>query len=201
MECSIDFEAFEQVIPEFDGVKPRMHIPFQYSLHIEHEDGRLEHREFLAKEGTDPRRPIAERLCRDIPADVCVLAYSKAFEAKILKQLAGEFPDLAGHLNAIAANLQDLEVPFKKRAYYSKAMEGRSSIKKVLPALYPEDPALDYHSLEGVHKGDEASEAFATLADHTPEEIAVIREQLLKYCGLDTYAMVKVLEKLRKACK
>ncbi len=35
----------------------------------------------------------------------------------------------------------------------------------------------------------------------TPEEIASLRANLLKYCGLDTYAMVKVLEKLRIAVK
>ena len=34
------------------------------------------------------------------------------------------------------------------------------------------------------------------LPNHTPEEQAVIRKNLLAYCGLDTYAMVKVLEKL-----
>lgn len=55
--------------------------------------------------------------------------------------------------------MQDLEIPFSKH-YYCKAMEGRSSIKKVLPALCPGDPELNYNSLEGVHKGDEASRAF-----------------------------------------
>ena len=79
-------------------------------------------------------------------------------------------------------------------------MGGYYTIKKVLPALFPDDPELDYHNLEGVHHGGEASAAFATLADHTPEEIAVIRSNLLKYCGLDTYAMVKLLSRLREAC-
>ena len=58
-------------------------------------------------------------------------------------------------------------------------------------ALYPDDLTLDYHNLEGIHYGGEASAVFAGLTDHTPEEILKIRANLLKYCGLDTFAMVK----------
>ena len=68
----------------------------------------------------------------------------------------------------------------------------------MLPALCPGDPELDYHALEGIHNGGEASAAFADLEKHAPEEIAIIRKNLLAYCGLDTLAMVKVLEKLRE---
>ena len=197
----LDFETFQQAIPEFDGLHPYEQIPFQYSLHIEYEDGQLEHKEFLAKEGTDPRRAIAESLCRDIPADVCVLAYNMSFERGVLAHLANTFPDLADHLLAIRENICDLMVPFQKQYYYTKAMQGSYSIKYVLPALYPDDPELDYHSLDEIHHGGEASSAFADLANKTPEQIEITRRNLLKYCGLDTYAMVKVLAKLREACK
>lgn len=197
----LDFETFQQAIPEFDGLHPYEQIPFQYSLHIEHEDGSLVHKEFLAKEGTDPRRAIAESLCKDFPTDVCVLAYNMSFERGVLKHLADTFPDLAGHLLAIRDNICDLMVPFQKQYYYTRAMQGSYSIKYVLPALYPDDPELDYHSLEEIHHGGEASSAFADLANKTPEEIEITRRNLLKYCGLDTYAMVKVLAKLREACK
>ena len=82
--------------------------------------------------------------------------------------------------------------------YYCKAMQDSYSIKYVLPALFPNDPTLDYHNLEGVHNGGEASDAFAKMADMTDEEIETTREHLLKYCGLDTFAMVKVWEKLKE---
>ena len=98
-------------------------------------------------------------------------------------------------------NMHDLMIPFKDQSYYSAAMQGSYSIKYVLPALYPDDPELDYRNLEGVHNGGEASAAFAEMTSHTPEEIAEIRQNLLKYCGLDTYAMVKVLRKLKEAVK
>jgi len=57
----LDFETFQQAIPEWKGISPFMQIPFQYSLHIEHEDGRLEHREFLAEDGADPREELEEK--------------------------------------------------------------------------------------------------------------------------------------------
>lgn len=194
----LDFETFQQAVPEFIGCRPYEQIPFQYSLHVEYEDGRLEHFAFLAKEGGDPRRALAEQLVKDIPMGVCSAAYNMSFERTVLKHLAEEFPDLSGHLMDIRENMHDLMVPFQKQYYYSRAMQGSYSIKYVLPALWPGDPELDYHNLEGVHNGSEASAAFAGMADHTPEEIAEMRENLLKYCGLDTYAMVKVLKKLKE---
>ena len=197
----LDFETFQQAIPEFEGGKPYAQIPFQYSLHIEYEDVRLDHKEFLAKEGTDPRRAIAESLCKDIPKGVCSLAFNMGFEKGRISELAELFPDLAEHLMDIHSHMQDLMIPFQSKAYYNNDMEGSYSIKHVLPALYPNDPELDYHSLDQVHNGGEASAAFLTMTSKSPEEIAKLRENLLKYCGLDTYAMVKVLKKLCEAVK
>jgi len=76
-------------------------------------------------------------------------------------------------------------------------MQGSYSIKYVLPALFPDDPELDYHNLEGIHHGGEASAAFGNMANMTHEEMEITRRQLLAYCGLDTYALVKVWEKLK----
>lgn len=115
--------------------------------------------------------------------------------------VTGAFWLVDGELLAVRENIQDLMDPFREQAYYSRAMQGSYSIKYVLPALCPGDPELDYHALEGVHNGGEASAAFADMPNHTPEEIAVIRKNLLAYCGLDTLAMVKVLEKLRESVK
>ena len=194
----LDFETYQTPIPEYDGVHPYEQIPFQYSLHIEHMDGTLEHKEFLAKEGTDPRRALAERLISDIPENICVLAYNMSFERGVIKRLAEQFDDLSEHLLNIGDNIQDLMISFKEQYYYTEAMQGSYSIKYVLPALFPNDPELDYHNLEGIHHGGEASAAFANMTKLSPEEIERTRQNLLKYCGLDTYAMVKVLEKLRE---
>ncbi len=194
----LDFETWQPAIPPFDGTWPYEQVPTQYSLHVLREpEGELEHYEFLATEHGDPRRSVAEHLVADIPTGACTLAYNMSFEKGRIKELASLFPDLASHLNDIADNICDLLVPFQKGWYYSRAMGGFNSIKAVLPALFPNDPELDYHALEGVHNGTEAMNAFAALASMQPEEAAHTREQLLRYCELDTYAMVKIWQRLR----
>ena len=151
--------------------------------------------------GEDPRRSVAEHLCKDIPADGSVVVYNQTFEKTRLREMANLFPDLADGLLAIADHIVDLIVPFRKRMYYSAPMMGSYSIKKVLPALYPDDPELDYHSLDGVHNGAEASAAFTLMQDMDAEELQKNRENLLKYCGLDTLAMVKLFDRLEEAAK
>jgi len=196
----LDFETMQPVVPEYQGTHPYQQIPFQYSLHyIEEEGGELMHKEFLGVSGEDPRRSIAESLCRDIPMDVCSTAYNKAFECTRLTELAESFPDLAEHLLNIRDHIIDLLVPFQSGWYYIPAMGGSFSIKSVLPALFPEDPELDYHNLAGsVHNGGEAMSIFPKIKDMTPEQQQAARKSLLEYCCLDTLAMVKVWQKLRE---
>ena len=198
----LDFETMQPAIPRYDGTRPYDQVPFQYSLHfVEHEGATLQHREFLGEPETDPRRALAERLCDDIPMGACVTAYNKSFECTRLRELAEAFPDLSEHLLAIRDSIVDLLVPFQSGWYYNRAMGGSFSIKSVLPALFPDDPELDYANLEGVHNGGDAMTAFPAMADMPPEERAETRRNLLEYCKLDTYAMVKVWEKLREASR
>ena len=195
----LDFETIQPVIPRYLGTRPYQQIPVQYSLHILRSDSSLEHREFLGRPEEDPRRALAERLVADIPDDVCVLAYNKAFECARIKELAEAFPDLAAHLHRIGENIKDLLDPFQKGYYYKREMGGSFSIKSVLPALFPGDPSLDYHNLEGVHNGSEAMELFPRLKDMPAAERAKAEHDLLKYCELDTFALVKVYEVLKGA--
>lgn len=198
----LDFETMQLPVPQFPGTKPYQQIPFQYSLHyIEEPDGELKHKEFLGVSGEDPRRAIAESLCRDIPMNVCVTAYNRGFECGRIKELACAFPDLAEHLLNIRSNIRDLLTPFQAGYYYNRDMGGSFSIKSVLPALYPNDPELDYHNLEGVHNGSEAMSIFPMIKDMSPEEQAIARKDLLAYCKLDTLAMVKVWQKLIEAAE
>ena len=194
----LDFETYQESIPSYDNIYPYEQIPFQYSLHyIESENDELKHTEFLAEANIDPRRELALHLVNDIPSDVCVLAYNMSFEKRVIKKLAELYPDLDNHLMKIHDNMKDLMIPFKNRDYYKKEMEGSYSIKYVLPALYPDDPSLDYHNLEMVHNGSEASNTYSTLGNYTKEEQKEIRKNMLKYCELDTYAMVKIWQRFK----
>ena len=197
----LDFETYQQPVPMFDDSRPYQQIPFQYSLHIQYEKGgELEHREFLGDPTKDPRRALCEQMCHDIPKDACVLVYNESFEKTRIREMAADLPDLAEDLMRIHDSIKDLMLPFQKKYFYSKELEGRYTIKIVLPTLCPNDPELDYHNLDGIHNGGEAMNAYPDLVNHTPEEQAIIRKNLLAYCKLDTIAMVKVLEKLYDMC-
>ena len=198
----LDFETMQPPVPLFENSKPYQQITFQYSLHyIVHEGDPLLHKEFLApSDGTDPRRALAEALCDNILPNACTLAYNDQFEKGRICELAALYPDLNAHLMNIHDHIQDLLVPFKSGFYYVPAMGGSFSIKGVLPALFPNDPELDYHNLKGlVHNGGDAMTIFPQLAKMTdPQEVQRLRNSLLAYCHLDTLAMVKVWEKLRE---
>ena len=200
----LDFETVQYAIPQYDGTHPYQQIPFQYSLHIEPAQGATcEHREFLADANSaNPMRQLAEQLCNDIPADKCVLVYNDAFEKTRLKEMAEAFPDLHDHLIAIQNNIVDLLVPFRDWNYYVPAMNGSFSIKKVLPALFPNDPTLDYHNLPGtVHNGGEAMDIFPKMRNMSGKELEDARHSLLIYCQLDTWSMVVILRKLYQVSK
>jgi serine/threonine protein kinase len=193
----LDFETYQEAIPTFKYQKPFEKMPFQYSLHIEYEDGTLKHKEFLAVEGKDPREELAKRLVEDIPKDVTVLAYHKSFENGVIERLAELFEKESVHLLNIAKSLKDLEEPFSKKLYYTSALNGSSSIKKVLPALVPEMRDA-YDKLEMIHNGGDAMDIYPKLVEMDEDEKVKTREALLEYCKLDTFAMVKVLEVLNK---
>lgn len=193
----LDFETVMPIVPKYVGSKPYDQIPFQYSLHyIEHEGGKIKHKEFLADAKKDPRETLAKRLCQDIPENVCVLAYYKSFECSRIKELAEQFPELKSHLLNIESNVKDLLDPFKNGYYYNKDMGGSFSIKSVLPAIFPNDPELNYDNLQQVQNGTDAMTIFSKLEEMKPDEQKIARENLLKYCKLDTYAMVKIWQEL-----
>ena len=193
----LDFEFFSSAIPKFPGQRPySTQIPFQYSLHILHADGEIEHKEFLADERRDPRAEIALRLAEDITAEGSIAAYSQKTEKSIIRRLAAESAEHAQTLIAMEDRFIDLLIPFQQLMYYHPDFNGSFSIKSVLPALFPDDPALDYKDLD-IQAGDMASMIYADL-DRIDDagERQKIRESLLEYCKLDTLAMVKIWQEL-----
>ncbi len=199
----IDYETCQYAIPEFVGTKAYQQIPFQYSLHIIREKGAPpEHKEFLAEiDDENIIRNFAESMISDLPENGSVIVYNKGFEASRNKEIGEMYPDLKEEMERINSNMVDLMIPFRNRDYYTREMEGSYSIKYVLPALYPDDPELDYSNLDLIHNGGEASEAFLSLKGKPPEEQKEIRDGLLEYCKLDTLAMVKIWEKFKEVTK
>jgi hypothetical protein len=189
----LDFETFQQAVPSFDKQRPYQQIPFQYSLHILDGD-KLEHLEFLGEPGKDPREELVNRMITETKGCRTILVYNKGFENRIIRELAIRFPDKAEELKSITNRIIDMMKPFQNKDYYTKEMRGSYSIKLVLPALIPE---LRYDDLD-IADGGMAMEAYAKLQAMTDsQEIEKIKSDLLKYCELDTFAMVRILQKLK----
>ena len=75
-------------------------------------------------------------------------------------------------------------------------MKGSYSIKYVLPALVTE---LSYNDLN-IKDGGMASSIFQSMINNNFNGNEILtRKDLLKYCELDTYAMVRIIEKLKKS--
>lgn len=192
-----DLETFMPAVPVYDGTRPYENLPFQYSLHVKEQKIALaKHFEFLAEAGIDPRKSFIESFLKQIEKEGDILVYNQAFETNILRNLARLFPEHKQEIMQIIARVKDLMLPFKNKWYYHPAMKGSYSIKGVLPALIPE---LSYKEM-GISSGGMAMSSFEQLQTETDIfKIAEIRQYLLEYCELDTFAMVKILEVLEKA--
>lgn len=193
----LDFETFQLAVPKFVGTSPYEQTPFQFSLHIQHKDGRLEHKEFLAKSGIDPRVELIKALLDSIPPNAFILAYNASFEKGVIERLAASFPQYEKELLHIASQIEDLMTPFGSRHYYHYKQNGSHSIKVVLPALVPQMESA-YKELSLVHNGGEAMECFAALESMPKETQEEYRKALLAYCKLDTLAMVEIIKALEK---
>ncbi|MEA3553393.1 MAG: DUF2779 domain-containing protein, partial [Campylobacterota bacterium] len=194
-----DFETFQNTIPRFNDQRPYMQMPFQYSLHILHEDGTIEHKEFLGDENSDPRDALITQMLNDITPTGSIVAYNQSFEISRIKELANYNTDKKDKLLALNERFIDLIVPFRGRGYYHPDFNGSFSIKSVLPAMFPNNDELDYKKLGSIQNGGDAMDTFANLhliKDKLKRDD--IRKDLLAYCHLDTLAMVRIWEKLHK---
>ncbi|MFT4311058.1 MAG: DUF2779 domain-containing protein [Candidatus Woesearchaeota archaeon] len=185
----LDFETFTNPIPLFEGTKPYMHIPFQYSIHIESDKG-LIHKEFLYEKEDDPRRAFITNLLNDLPKKGSIIVYYKTFEVSRLKELAKEFPELKEEIKKVILRVKDLRDPFSNFWYHNKRQKGSNSIKNVLPIFSDES----YKDLE-VSDGRAAMIIYKNNRGKLSE---IQRKDLLEYCKLDTMAMVIILRELKK---
>lgn len=195
----MDFESFQPAIPLYNNSKPYQQIPFQYSLHYQRtKDSKLEHKEFLAEVGSDPRIPFIKQLLKDTKSPGQIVVFNKSFELMVLHSIAKDFPEYNNQIEGLVNRVVDIMTPFQKKWYYTPSMEGSYSIKKVLPALVPD---LSYEGLQ-IADGGTASVSFEQLLDENDMfKLEDTRKDLLEYCKLDTLAMVKIFLKLKEIYK
>ena len=192
----LDFETVQRALPPWPGVAPWQQIPVQFSYHERQEDGTWRHEEWLAEGWDDPRPRIARALVDATRGAERVAMYT-SFERTRIRELARAVPELAGELTALDERLIDLKKVIEKHVAHPDFL-GSYSIKDVLTPLVPD---LGYDGLE-IADGMTASVELARLlrdgATMDPEAYQAKRAALLKYCELDTWAMVRLMERLEE---
>lgn len=186
----IDFETIQFAVPIWKGTHPYQNIPFQFSAHRLSRTGKLEPQSFIDLSGKDPSKAFAEQLIAACGERGPVFVYNAGFETARITELAGRIPRLKSALLAINSRIVDL-LPIARQHYYHPSQQGIWSIKKVLPTIAPD---LGYEALDGVQDGQMAMNAYlkAISPDTTTVRKAEIKQQLIEYCNLDTYAMVRL---------
>lgn len=189
----LDFETVATFLPLYEGHACHQQVLTQFSVHRrDHFDSEVRHSEYLADAITDCQRELAHALIDSLGQRGSIIVYS-SFEKTRIEAMQCLFPDLNGRLQGILDRLVDLH-PIIADHVYHPDFRGSFSIKKVLPALVPD---LSYQSL-AIHDGDTAITRFAGMArgEIGGDAIAKTRFELLEYCKLDTFAMVRLHETL-----
>jgi len=192
----LDFETIIRAIPVWPGMAPWQQAAAQFSYHERQPDGTYTHSAHLAEGPDDARPKLAAAMVRATANAERVVMYT-SFEKTRIRELQVAVPGLATELAALEAKLIDLH-PVVKNCVYHPDFRGSFSLKDILTPLVPE---LTYNDLVIVD-GRVASVEIARLlfvADKIPKhERDRVRKELLDYCQRDTWAMVRLVEELRK---
>jgi hypothetical protein len=164
----IDFETCAVAIPFARGHRPYETVAFQFSHHVMHEDGRVEHRtQFLeATPGVDPSVPFLRGLRDALAAEDGTVFRWATHENTVLNHLKRQLLEdpmppadaamLVEFIDTItmrkdadgevigSRNMVDL-CKLAERYFFHPATKGSSSLKKVLPALMQSSAFLREH--------------------------------------------------------
>ena len=153
----IDFETSAVAIPFHKGMRPYEQVAFQFSHHVMHEDGRVEHvgQFLLAEPGVFPNFEFIQALKNGLDKDNGTVFMWSHHENTILTRIASQLEEYAdrpanwSELKDFAESLLktgdrpmfDL-CTLAKEAFYHVNTKGSSSIKKVLPAVLSSSQSL-----------------------------------------------------------
>lgn len=187
----LDFETFMPAVPRYPGTRPYQSLPFQWSNHIELEDGTVRHEEFLCTQPQDPREEFVEALLQSVGRAGSICVYSD-YERLLLLRLADALPAFRREIHGVISRLWDL-LSVVQRHYYHPDFKGSFSLKSVLPALVP---SLDYADLT-IRDGGVASLLYYRMisgrsGSDSEGDKTRISSALLEYCKRDTLGMLEV---------
>jgi hypothetical protein len=190
----LDYETLAKSIPPLPGYKPNQAIVFQVSVHKLEADGTLTHFEYLANDIEHASEGLVKMLQEVVGEMGNIVVWYESFEKGRNAELAVLHPEARDFFINMNTRVFDLMKVFSQH-YADPAFGGSFSIKNVLPVMLPE---LTYKSLE-IQNGTMALSEWEKMVtgQMTPEYRAQTRENLFRYCELDTRAMVELYKILK----
>lgn len=229
----LDFEVSGLVLPYHANMYPYDPVAFQWSCHTLHTpDGELEHAEWINTEDKFPNYRFAETLMEHIGATGTIFAWGN-YENYLLGHLLEQSEHHHYDNLEVKEWLEEVIKQDKKdtgrivdmnrltqKHYFHPLMKGRTSLKKVLNAIWQSNPALrarcpeyvkeedgelvaPYDALppliiDGqklvVNQGAGPVRAYQAMlygaGRYNPQVRQQWKQLLLQYCKLDTLAMV-----------
>lgn len=149
----LDFETSMAGIPWYSGLKPYEVLPFEFSCHVLHRDGRMKHVHWLNQEDRLPTLPFIQALAGALENVGSVLVYTD-YEQRVLSDACSlltrlEYESSDGERKWIRELLGSGRIvdqhDWVHQYYFHPRMGGRTSIKKVLPAIWYSNPELHRH--------------------------------------------------------
>ena len=195
----LDFETISRAVPVWPGMAPWEQVAAQFSYHEARGDGTYSHVGYLA-EGPDDARPGLARAMLEATAGAERIAMYTPFERTRIRSLQKTVPELAADLKVLEAKLVDLHPVIRDHVYHPDFL-GSFSLKYVLHPLVPELTYSDLVIVDGLVASVEIARLLFVAQKIPPAERDRVRRDLLDYCERDTWAMVKLLERLRELAR
>ena len=192
----LDFETIQRAVPVWPGMAPWEQAPAQFSYHQANGDGKYKHVEYLA-EGPQDCRPALARVMIEATKDAQKVATYSPFEKTKIRGLQKAVPELRVELEELEEKLVDL-LPVVRENVYHPDFLGSFSLKYVLTPLVPDLTYSDLVIVDGLVASVEIARLLFVAGKIPQEEHDRVRQDLLNYCERDTWAMVRVLDKLRE---
>lgn len=192
----LDFETIARAVPVWPGMAPWEQAAAQFSYHETQPDGTTRHVGYLAEGSQDARPELARAMIAATAGAEKVLMYT-SFERTQIRSLQRAVPEHADGLKALEGKLIDLHPVIRDHVYHPEFL-GSFSLKYVLHPLVPELTYDDLVIVDGLVASVEIARLLFVAQKIAPEERDRVRQDLLDYCERDTWAMVKLLERLRE---
>jgi len=192
----LDFETISRAVPVWPGMYPWENAAAQFSYHEAQPDGTYTHAAHLAEGPHDARPELARKMIEATDHADRIVTYT-SFEKTQIRSLQKHVPALKAELEHLESKLIDLH-PLLRDYVYHPDFHGSFSLKYVLTPLVPELTYSDLVIVDGLVASVEIARLLFVAQKISPEERDRVRKDLLDYCERDTWAMVKLLERLQQ---